>query len=102
MGSSVELVVPASMVPLQVHLADYTLAGVGQESPRGQHLNSQVVGPSSQAGGQNSLPGSRDRQLGGPGSQDVLGMLLEGTEGDTQLVNLFLGEEHSFAHFVCP
>lgn len=97
-----ELVVLASMVPLQVHLADYTLAGVGQESPWGQHLNSQVVGLSSQAGGQNSLPGSQDRQLGGPGSQDVLGMLLEGTEGDTQLVNLFLGEEHSFAHFVCP
>lgn len=89
----------ASMVPLQVHLADYTWAGVGQENPLGHHQNSQVVG---QAGGQHSLPGSRDRQLGGPGSQDVLGMLMEGTEGDTQLAYLFLGKEHSFVHFVCP
>lgn len=92
----------ASMVPLQVHLADYTRAGVGQESPLGHHQNSQVVGPSSQAGDQHSLPGSQDRQFGGPGSQEVLGMLMEGTEGDTQLAYLFLGEEHSFAHFVCP
>lgn len=98
------------MVLLQVHLADYTLAGVGQESPLDQHLNSQAVRLSSQPGGQDSLPEVRDRHPGGEDSQsqgsqyvlEVLGMLLEDIEDDTQLGNLFLGEEHPFVHFVCP
>lgn len=46
-GSLMEVVVLASMVSQQVHLADCTLAGVGPESPLDQHLNSHVVGLSS-------------------------------------------------------
>lgn len=53
----------ASMVPPQVHLAGYTLVGVGQGSSLGQHLNTQEVGWGSQ-------PGGRDRP-GGQGSQHV-------------------------------
>lgn len=100
--SLVEVMVLASTVPLQVHLSDYTQAGVGQEGPLDHHRDSQAVGLSSQAGCQHSLPGSQDGQPESPGSQDALGMLPEGTEGRSQLVNLFLGKEHSFAHFVCP
>lgn len=70
--SLIEVVVLASMVPLQVHLADYKLAGIGQESPLDQHLNSQVVGLKSQPGVQNSLPASQGRKLASQGSQYVL------------------------------
>lgn len=59
----------ASMVSLQVHLADCTLAGVGQESLLGQHLNNQLVELSSQAGGQDSQVGGQGSQVGGQGSQ---------------------------------
>lgn len=67
-------------------------------------LNSQSGGQDSppefqdrHPGGQGSLSVSQERQLGGLGRQyvlEVLGMLLEDFEEDTQLVNLFLGEEH--------
>ena len=67
--SLMEVVVLASMVPLQVHLADYTLAGVGQESLLGQHLNNQLVELSSQPEGQDSQAGGRDSQAGGQDSQ---------------------------------
>jgi len=90
--SLMEVVVLACMVPLQVHLADYTLAGVGQESLLGQHLNNQLAELSSQPGGQDSQPegqGSQpegqDSQPGGQGSQyvlEVLGMLLKDIQGD--------------------
>ena len=59
-----EVVVLASMVPLQVHLADYTQAGVGQETLLGQHLNNQLVELSSQPGGQDSQPGGQGSQPG--------------------------------------
>ena len=88
----------ASMVPPQVHLVDYTQAGVGQETLLGQHLNNQLVESSSQPEGQDSQPG-------GQGSQyvlQVLGVLLKDIEGDSQMVNVFLGEEHSFVHFAFP
>lgn len=100
-----EAVVLASTVPVQVYLADYTLAVVGQESPLGQHLNNQLVGMSIQPEGQDSQPEGQDSQSGGQGSQDVLevpGMLLKDTEEDPRLGNLFLSQEHSLAHLVCP
>ena len=74
-GSLMEVAVPASIVSLQVHLADCTLAGVGQESPLDQHLNSHVVGLSSQHRGQDSLPLSQHRGPAGLGSQCVLEVL---------------------------
>lgn len=73
-----EVVVLASMAPVWALLGDQSLAGVGQESRLGQDLHSQVVALHSQPGGQDS--------------QYVLEVLL----------NLFLGVEDSFAHFVCP
>lgn len=49
-----EAVVLASMVSLQLHLADYILADLGQESQLGQDLNGQLVGVGSQPGAQGS------------------------------------------------
>lgn len=70
-----EVVVQASMAPLQAHLADYTLAGVGQESLLGQHLNNQLVELDSHPEGQDSPPGGQGSQPGGQGSQYVLEVL---------------------------
>lgn len=91
-----EAVVLASMVSLQLHLADYiladyTLADLGQESQLGQDLNGQLVGVGSQ-------PGARGSHY----ILEVLGMLLVDTEEDTQRASLFPGEKHSSVCFVCP
>lgn len=86
-----EAVVLASMVSLQLHLADYILADLGQESQLGQDLNGQLVGVGSQPGAQGSHY-----------ILEVLGMLSVDTEEDTQLASLFQGEKHSSVCFVCP
>ena len=88
----------AYMVPLQVHLVAYSQAGVGQETLLGQHLNNQLVKLSSQPEGQESQPGGQGSQY----ALQVLGVLLKDIEGESQMVNLFLGEEHSFVRFAFP
>lgn len=86
-----ESVVLASMVPLQLHLADYTLADLGQESQLAQDLDGWLVGVGSRSGAQGSQH-----------NLEVLGMLLVDTEVDTQLACLFPGENHSSVCVFCP
>lgn len=102
------------MEPLQAHLDDCMLADFGQESHLGQHLDNLLVGLGSQLGALDmdlgalgSQPEALDKDSGVLGSQagvwgshsflKVLGRLLVGTEGHTQLASVFLREEPLFA-----